>query len=99
LTSIAARFTPGGRLLQQLQPFAADRRLDVGDAGDISARPRQARDETARDRVGDMHKDDRGCLRRLLQGVDHCRRLAEDGVRMQRRDVRGDKACMGLVSG
>src|SRR5262249_47188430 len=39
-------------LLEQLQPLAGHRRLNAGEAGDVAAWPRKARDEAATDWVG-----------------------------------------------
>ena len=38
--------------LEQLQPLAGQRALESGETGDVAARPRQARDEAAADRIG-----------------------------------------------
>src|SRR5437016_4790295 len=42
---------PGHGLLEQRNPFSTQRRLDRDKSGDVAARPRQVRDETAADRV------------------------------------------------
>src|SRR5262245_28393121 len=55
----------GRDLFEQLQPFGADRELVHGEAGGVAARPRQAIDKTAADRIGDQYENDRhhaGCL-------------------------------------
>jgi hypothetical protein len=53
-------------LLEQLQPFAGHRRLHSDETGDVAARLRKARDETAADRIGNVHKHN-GDGTRLLQ--------------------------------
>ena len=52
------------RQLQELAPFGQRRQQ----AGDVAARPRQARDEAGADRVGDPQREDRDRQRRLLGG-------------------------------
>src|SRR5260370_32006802 len=42
----------GRNFFQEAQPLAAHRRFKIREPGDIAARPRQARDETAADRIG-----------------------------------------------
>ena len=44
LNRTATRATRGA-ILEQLQPLAGHRRLQVGETGDVAARPRKARDE------------------------------------------------------
>ena len=53
-------------LLEQLQPLARDRRLIIGETGDVAARPRKARDEAAADRIGNDGEND-GDGARLMQ--------------------------------
>ena len=46
----------GGRgLLERLQPFAADRKLEVGETGEVAAGSRQVRHEAAPERIGHLH--------------------------------------------
>ena len=56
-------------LFEQLQPFSGHRQLEIGQARDIAARPCQALNEAAADRIGDLHEND-GYRASLLQ---HCR--------------------------
>ena len=45
----------GGRgLLERLQPFAADRKLEVGETGEVAAESRQVRLEAAPERIGHL---------------------------------------------
>ena len=68
-------------LLQQLQPFAGNRRLADRDAGGIAARMGEAGDEAAADRVGDHREHDgkraglakQGCQHRSANGEDYIR--------------------------
>ena len=39
-------------LLEQPQPLAGEGRLHIDETGDVAARPREARDETAADWIG-----------------------------------------------
>ena len=45
-------------LLEQLQPLASQRANHSLEAGDVAARPRQARDEAAADRIGNRREND-----------------------------------------
>ena len=45
-------------LLKQLQPFAGNCRLHDDESGDITARPRKARDEATTERIGDEREND-----------------------------------------
>src|SRR5215471_4959906 len=57
-------------LFEQLQPFAGQRGLDVGEPGRVTSRACQAFDEVFPDRVGDYRENDRDCTRLL----EECRR-------------------------
>ena len=54
-------------LLEQLESLAGEDGGDVGDAGGIAARPREALGQAGRDRIGHAHEDDRNRRRRLLR--------------------------------
>src|SRR5262249_44210818 len=51
--------------LKQLQPLAGDCRFQGGETGDVAARSRQACDEAATDRIGDVPENDRDGSRSL----------------------------------
>src|SRR5262249_17640411 len=54
-----------GQLLEDFHPFAAHRGFDIGEAGDIAARTRKARNDAVPDRIGHRGEYDRyaaGCL-------------------------------------
>ena len=54
----------GSSSCKQLQPLGAQLDIQEGDAGDVAARPVEARDETSRNRIAADHEDDRdrrGC--------------------------------------
>ena len=57
----------GRDLLERLQPLAAHRRLEIREACNIGAGPRQARDEAAANGVSDVHEDDRRIARQRPQ--------------------------------
>ena len=76
---------PRRNLLEQLSHFPAIECSNRDEPGDIAARPRQARDEPARNRVGDTDEDDRNrravaAARALVVSVP----LADNHVRRQR---------------
>ena len=50
---------PRRDLLEQVEPFAADRELVHAEAGEVAAGLRQARNEALRNRIGDLHEHDR----------------------------------------
>ena len=64
----AARARRGAISLSMRQPLADDARLVVQHAGEVAARPRQARDEARADRVGDVDEHDRDRAGLTLQG-------------------------------
>ena len=74
-------------LFQKLQPLSAQGPFEVDEAGDISAGPRQAVDESAADRIGDCDEYDRngGCI--LLESGHRRGRDRHDHVRPQSRQL------------
>ena len=75
-------------LAQQFKPLAADRGLEIGEAGDVAAGPREACDQAARDRVAVSHEHDRHGRRRVAQRGD-CRRAARQDRVGRLRHQRG----------
>src|SRR6516164_6801085 len=71
-------------LLEQLQPLASHRRLHSDETGDVSSRPRKARDEAAADRIGNERENDGdgACLLQHRRG-DRCA-LRKNEVGLQR---------------
>ena len=67
-------------LLEQLQPLAGYRRLEHGETGDVTARPREARDEAAADRIGNDRENDRDGARLLQQSRSVGRALRKNEV-------------------
>ena len=55
----------GRDLFQQIQPLSPDRRLEIVEAGDISAGDGAVRTESASDRIGHPGEDDRDGARRV----------------------------------
>jgi len=59
----------GRAFLKQLQPLPSDRKLEIGEAGDIALRPCQVGDEAGRDRIDNCTKTigmERVCCRRAV---------------------------------
>jgi hypothetical protein len=63
-------------LLEHLQPFSADGRLEILEACDVSARTRQVRNKTASNRIGYADEHDRDRVRRFSH--DRSRRIGPD---------------------
>src|SRR5215468_5331178 len=74
----------GRNLLEQLEPFAAHAVYDARKSGRVAARPRQARDEAAADRIAGIHEHDREGTGFSVQR--HQARGAAD-----QNDVRGER--------
>ena len=51
--------TRGAISFSSSSPFSAQRALDRGETGSVAARPREARDKAATDRIGNQQKNDR----------------------------------------
>ena len=79
---------PRRDLPEGLDPFAADREFEIGEAGQIAARLRQVGDEPLSDRIGDLHEHDRQRTGLRLQGGRHRRAVGEDQVRLQADELR-----------
>jgi hypothetical protein len=54
------------QFLENLHPFCGDRRIQIGETGDVSARPRIIADKGAADRIGHLHKDNGHSICELL---------------------------------
>src|SRR5262245_15529498 len=68
-------------LLERLQPFSRERQFEMGEAGDISARMRQACHDAKVDWIGHLHKYDRDGRRRLSRLARRHRPECHDDVR------------------
>ena len=66
----------GRDLIEHLQPFSADGRLEILEARDVSARTRQVRNKAASNRIGNDDEHDRDRLRRFLH--NRSRRIGPD---------------------
>ena len=89
----------GRHLLEQLDPFAAQRRLDIDEAGDVAARTRQALNETAADRIGDHHEYDGDGARRAEERCHDRRGAGENDVRPQLHQLLGQPLHPGGFAG
>src|SRR5262245_61697995 len=93
-----------GDLLQQLRPFRTETVLELHKAGDVAARPCQARDQAGADRIGGTRKHNRhgsGCLqqrlhRRCAAGHDDVGRKRHQFRRTLAKIVRLDGGPVGL---
>jgi hypothetical protein len=74
--------------LEQFQPFPADAELENNKSGGVAARPRQAFDEAAADRVGDIHEHNWHGTGRLLQRQHGRAADGQDNVRPGRDQFR-----------
>src|ERR1700730_12889483 len=73
----------GRAFLKQLQPLPPDRKLEIGEASDIALRPCQVGDEAGRDRIDNLHKNDRYRESLLPQGGGSKRAGGKHHVRAQ----------------
>ena len=60
----------------------------IGEAGDVAARTRQARDDALSDRIVEQAKTIGNGAGRLLEGRDHRRAAGDDEVGRRRRQLR-----------
>jgi hypothetical protein len=67
-------------LAQDLQPFGSEIGAEHGIAGDISARPGEARDQAGPHRIADADHDDGDARRRLLGRVRRRRAVGRDQI-------------------
>ena len=70
-------------LLQQLEPFSAHRRFDIGEAGGVAAGPGEACGELLADGIGHGDENDRDRAGLGKQGSDRRRAPGEEHVRLQ----------------
>jgi hypothetical protein len=61
-------------LFEKLQPLSPDRKLEIGETGDIALRSGQARDESGSNRINNLHENDRNRERLLPRGAGSARR-------------------------
>ena len=73
----------GKDLLEQLQLLPDQLGQHVGDPGDVSARAREAGDESRRHRIRDRRHDDGYRLGRLLRRLDRVRTCGHDDVHLE----------------
>jgi hypothetical protein len=68
-------------LLERFQPFCPNCKLEVGESGDIAARPRQVLRKSLSDWIGHLHEYDRDLPRMLLESGRHRRAVGQDHIR------------------
>src|SRR5262249_10685079 len=85
----------GGGLCKHLQPLPHHLEIDEREAGDVSARMRQARNEALIDGIVDRRHYDRNGTCRLPQRPDHRSRLTDYHFGRQRHQF----CCMGSYAG
>src|SRR5215471_11421408 len=78
----------GGNLLEYLQPFPDQGKIDEGEAGDIAAGTRQGGHETLSYWIVDDAKHDRDGVGRLFQCGNNWRAAADDDVRCRTHHLR-----------
>ncbi len=77
----------GNRLLDELHVLGAHLRDHPGCAGQVRARPREARDDSARERIAHRHEDNRNRLRGMLGRQRGLRRERYDNVDLKAHEV------------
>jgi hypothetical protein len=75
---------------QQFERLGAHVEVAVGQTGQVAARVRQARDETAAHRIAGGRKDDRDRRGRALRRADGRRRARDDDVDLEPDQLRGE---------
>ena len=83
LNRIPTRRRLGRELFQQLEPFSAHRRFDIGEAGGVAAGPGEACGELLAERIGRRDENDRDRAGLGKQGSDRSRAPGEEHVRLQ----------------
>jgi hypothetical protein len=74
----------GCDLFEQFQPFAAHAIFEQGEAGGVATRPRQARDVTGADGIGDLYEHDRHAARCLKQRSNRRGPIGQNDIRSER---------------
>jgi hypothetical protein len=78
-------------VLEDLDPLAGQRRLEVGEARDVAARMRQAGNETAADRLGNGYEHDRDRAGLALERDDDRRGMPDNDARLQADKLLGKR--------
>ena len=102
LTRVAQdRYTADARrdLLEQLEPFATDCKLELHESGHVAARSRQTRDQAAADRIGDLDENNRHSAGYFLQGFHAAAANGDDHVRRKRHQFRGVFPVLACIAG
>src|SRR5262245_15341402 len=74
--------------VEKLQPFSADRVLEIAKARDVAPRPCQTRHETCVERIGDAYEYNRNRARSLLQRFKNGSTVRQDGIEVLRDEIR-----------
>jgi hypothetical protein len=85
-------------LLEKGEPLGAEIRVDVGGARDVSAWPRQARDQPGADQVAGAADDDRDRAGRALERKGRGRALRDDDVGLRRHQLGGKGGKPGEIA-
>ena len=80
---IVARFRPGRNLREQLKPLASQGGFVEGEAGGVSTRAVELRDDAAGDGVAHVREDDRDRPRLPLDGNGRQGRVCHEDVGLQ----------------
>src|SRR5947199_3797837 len=86
------------QLFQHRKIFPCDACVQDCESGDVAARTRHARDESAADRIGNRHEYDRNCPSRMHQRRHNGRAVAHDAVGLELHQSSFAKACMRAES-
>jgi hypothetical protein len=89
----------GGDLLEQFEPFPARAEFGRGEARGVTARPRQARNPAAADRIDDGHEHNRHGSGHLLQGTDGRARRGKENIRLERDQFRRISRTLDIARG
>ena len=81
------------------KPFSGNAIFDVGKSGDVAVRPREARNMTGADRVGDLHEHDRQAARRLHQRFHRLGAVVPLATTISAGSAISSAACRRICSG
>jgi hypothetical protein len=102
LTGVAQdRHTADARrdLLEQLEPFGTDCKVELHESGLVAVRARQTRDQAAVDRIGDLEENNRHTVADFLHGFHAAPANGDDHVRRKRHQFRGVFPVFACIAG
>ena len=73
----------GKRFFEECEPFAAEFGDQTAQPGDIPPRSREARDEPGAERIGNVHENNRDCVRRHLSRQSRTRGHRKNHVNLE----------------